>query len=138
MDNPDAGAQKRRMTTDTDIVIVGGGLNGPALALALGDAGFDVTVIDALQAGARGEDAFDGRGYALALASQRLLKAIGVWGAVAENSTPLLEIRISDGKPGTGPGPFVLEFDHAEIDEGPMGYMVEDRYLRRGLLKRTA
>ncbi len=134
MDNPDAGAQKRRMTTDTDIVIVGGGLNGPALALALGDAGFDVTVIDALQAGARGEDAFDGRGYALALASQRLLKAIGVWGAVAENSTPLLEIRISDGKPGTGPGPFVLEFDHAEIDEGPMGYMVEDRHLRHALL----
>ncbi len=133
MDNPDAGAQKRRMTTDTDIVIVGGGLNGPALALALGDAGFDVTVIDALQAGARGEDAFDGRGYALALASQRLLKAIGGWGAVAENSTPLLEIRISDGKPGTGPGPFVLEFDHAEIDEGPMGYMVEDRFLSRAL-----
>ena len=133
MENPDAGAQKRRMTTDTDIVIVGGGLNGPALALALGDAGFDVTVIDALQAGARGEDAFDGRGYALALASQRLLKAIGVWGAVAENSTPLLEIRISDGKPGTGPGPFVLEFDHAEIDEGPMGYMVEDRFLSRAL-----
>lgn len=133
MDNPVAWAQKRVMTTDTDILIVGGGLNGPALALALGDAGFDVTVIDALPEGARGEDAFDGRGYALALASQRLLKAIGVWQAVANNATPLLEIRISDGKAGTGPGPFVLEFDHAEIDEGPMGYMVEDRFLSKAL-----
>ncbi|MBV7380278.1 FAD-dependent monooxygenase [Maritimibacter dapengensis] len=122
------------MTFDTDIVIVGGGLNGPALALALGDAGFDVTVIDALPSGTRGEDAFDGRGYALALASQRLLKAIGVWDAVAPNATPLLEIKISDGKPGQGPGPFVLEFDHAEIDEGPMGYMVEDRFLSRAFL----
>ncbi|HBZ43538.1 MAG TPA: 2-octaprenyl-6-methoxyphenyl hydroxylase [Maritimibacter sp.] len=122
------------MAFDTDIVIVGGGLNGPALALALGDAGFAVTVIDALPAGARGEDAFDGRGYALALASQRLLKAIGVWPAVAQHATPLLEIKISDGKPGQGPGPFVLEFDHAEIDEGPMGYMVEDRFLSRALL----
>ncbi|MAM62488.1 FAD-dependent monooxygenase [Maritimibacter sp. UBA3975] len=126
------------MTTDTDIVIVGGGLNGPALALALGDTGFDVTVVDALPAGARGEDSFDGRGYALALASQRLLKVIGVWERVAENATPLLEIRISDGKPDAGPGPFVLEFDHAEIDEGPMGYMVEDRFLSQALAASVA
>lgn len=126
------------MATTSDIVIVGGGLNGPALALALGDAGFSVTVIDALPEGTRGEDAFDGRGYALALASQRLLAAIGVWGAVAEHATPLLEIKISDGKPGAGPGPFVLEFDHAEIDEGPMGYMVEDRFLARTLADAVA
>ncbi|MEC7762757.1 MAG: UbiH/UbiF/VisC/COQ6 family ubiquinone biosynthesis hydroxylase [Pseudomonadota bacterium] len=126
------------MTTDTDILIVGGGLNGPALALALGDAGFNVTVIDALPAGVRGEDAFDGRGYALALASQRLLRAVGIWGAVAEHATPLLEIRISAGKAGTGPGPFVLEFDHAEIDEGPMGYMVEDRFLSKALTEAVA
>ncbi|MCI2400190.1 FAD-dependent monooxygenase [Aliiroseovarius subalbicans] len=122
------------MTHDADILIVGGGLNGPALGLALGDAGFTVTIIDALPAGARGEDAFDGRGYALALASQRLLKAIGVWSAVGDHAQPLLDIRISDGRAGEGPGPFVLEFDHAEIDEGPMGFMVEDRFLSRALL----
>lgn len=121
------------MTTETDIVIVGGGLNGPALALALADAGFRVAVVDALPEGARGAEAFDGRGYALSLASQRLLKAIGVWEAVAPDATPLLEIRISDGRAGEGPGPFVLEFDHAEIDEGPMGFMVEDRFLSRAL-----
>jgi len=70
----------------------------------------------------------------LALSSQRLLSAIGVWPQIAENAQPLLDIRISDGRPGEGPGPFVLEFDHAEIDEGPMGYMVEDRFLSRALL----
>jgi len=134
MDNPLRSGQNRDMTHDADILIVGGGLNGPALALALGDAGFTVTVIDALPAGARGEDAFDGRGYALALASQRLLKAIGVWDKVADHAQALLDIRISDGRAGEGPGPFVLEFDHAEIDEGPMGYMVEDRFLSRALL----
>ncbi len=123
------------MKLESDILIVGGGLNGPALALALGDAGFDVTVIDALKAGTRGEDEFDGRGYALALASQRLLKAIGVWDRVGDNATPLLEIRISDGQPGSGPGPFVLEFDNGELDEGTMGYMVEDRFLARALLE---
>lgn len=121
------------MKIDSDILIVGGGLNGPALALALGDTGFSVTVVDALPKGARGEEAFDGRGYALALASQRLLKAIGVWPHVGTNAQPLLDIRISDGRAGEGPGPFVLEFDHAEIDEGPMGYMIEDRFLSRAL-----
>jgi hypothetical protein len=32
---------------------------------------------------------------------------------------------------GRRPSPFVLQFDHAEIEEGPMGWMVEDRHLRR-------
>ncbi|MCK8464127.1 FAD-dependent monooxygenase [Aliiroseovarius sp. S1339] len=122
------------MKLDADILIVGGGLNGPALALALADTGFTVTIVDALPKTARGGEDFDGRGYALALASQRLLSAIGVWPTVAPNAQPLLDIRISDGRPGEGPSPFVLEFDHAEIDEGPMGYMVEDRFLSRALL----
>ncbi|KPN61645.1 2-octaprenyl-6-methoxyphenol hydroxylase [Aliiroseovarius crassostreae] len=122
------------MKLDADILIVGGGLNGPALGLALADCGFDVTIVDAMPKGARGADDFDGRGYALALASQRLLSAIGVWPRVAAHSQPLLDIRISDGRAGEGPGPFVLEFDHAEIDEGPMGYMVEDRFLSRAFL----
>ena len=134
MDNPRQRVQKGNMKLDADILIVGGGLNGPALALALADTGFTVTIIDALPKDARAGDDFDGRGYALALASQRLLSAIGVWPTVAPNAQPLLDIRISDGRPGEGPGPFVLEFDHAEIDEGPMGYMVEDRFLSRALI----
>ena len=123
---------------DTDILIIGGGLNGPALALALADAGFHVTIIDALKAGTRGQDAFDGRGYALALATQRLLVAIGVWSGVAPNATALLDIHISDGRPGDGPGPFVLEFEHDDLAEGPMGYMVEDRFLSRALQQTMA
>ena len=60
------------MDHDSDILITGGGLNGPATALALARAGFSVTVIDALPGDVRGEEGFDGRGYALALASVRL------------------------------------------------------------------
>jgi len=41
------------MTPDTDILIVGGGLNGPALALALASGGLNVTVIDSRPAPAR-------------------------------------------------------------------------------------
>ncbi|MCA0041917.1 FAD-dependent monooxygenase [Celeribacter litoreus] len=118
----------------SDVLIVGGGLNGPALALACADAGLTVTVIDTLPRDARASDAFDGRGYALSLASHRLLRAVGVWGAVADHAQPILDVKVTDGKPGQGPAPFMLEFRDGEIDESPMGYMVEDRYLRQAFL----
>ncbi len=121
------------MERDSDIIIVGGGLNGPALALALADGGFSVTIIDALPARSRDQKGFDGRGYALALASQHLLSAIGVWPVVAENSQPINEVKITDGRAGEGPSGWMLHFDSRELAEGPMGFMVEDRYLSRAL-----
>ena len=123
------------MTWDTDILIAGGGLNGPALALALAQGGFRVTVVDARPAPERAEAGFDGRAYALAVASVRLLKAIGVWGAVAEKAQPILQIKASDGRAGEGAAPFFLQFDAAEIEEGPMGHMLEDRYLYAAFLE---
>ena len=122
------------MGYDADVVIVGGGLNGPALALALAQSGFSVIVIDSLPMDTRTDPAFDGRSYALALTSRRLLQAIGIWGAVSADAQPMLEIKVTDGRAGEGPGPWMLHFDHAEIEEGPMGHMVEDRHLRRALL----
>ncbi len=135
MDNPATSTILRGMTHDSDILIVGGGLNGPALALALAQAGQRVTVIDALPHPVRKNAAFDGRAYALALASVRLLRAIGIWDRIAAKAQPMLEIKVSDGRAGTGPlSPFFLHFDHGEIEEGPMGHMCEDRFLRRAFL----
>ncbi|MBK5934927.1 FAD-dependent monooxygenase [Rhodovulum imhoffii] len=126
------------MRTDSDILIVGGGLNGPALALALAQGGLTVTVIDALPEPTRKSDAFDGRSYALALASMRLLKAVGVWQGVAAQAQPILDIVTSDGRAGEGPAPFFLEFPNGELEEGPMGYMLEDRFLRQAMLEAIA
>jgi 2-octaprenyl-6-methoxyphenol hydroxylase len=47
----------------------------------------------------------------------------------------MLAIKASDGRPGEGAGPFFLGFDATELDEGPMGYMLEDRFLRPALLE---
>lgn len=138
MDNPVRAGILQPMTKDTDILIVGGGLNGPALALALAGAGHRVTVIDAMPEKVRKNAAFDGRAYALALASQRLLAAVGIWDRVAAHAQPMLEIKVTDGHAGAGPSPFFMHFDHAEIEEGPMGYMVEDRHLRRAFLEAMA
>src|SRR6056300_988525 len=122
------------MSFDSDIVIVGGGLNGPALALALAQIGRSVTIIDSQSRPVLEGVEFDGRSYALALASQRLLRALGVWDAVADQAQAMLDIKVSDGRAGEGAGPFFMHFDHREIEEGPMGYMLEDRFLRRALL----
>jgi 2-octaprenyl-6-methoxyphenol hydroxylase len=126
------------MDFDHDIAIIGGGLNGPALALALSRAGLRVAVIDALPAQTFENADFDGRAYALALTSVRLMEGIGIWPEIAGDAQPMLEIKVTDGRAGTGPSPMFMHFDHAEIEEGPMGHMVEDRHLRRALLEAVA
>lgn len=134
MDNPDATIILGIMKFDTDILIVGGGLNGPALALALALGGFRVTVIDARHAPTRAEAGFDGRAYALAIASRRLLTMIGIWQMVGDLAQPIRQIKASDGLAGQGPAPFFLTFDAAEIEEGPMGFLLEDRHLYAAFL----
>lgn len=136
MDNPEALRILHSM--NTDLIIVGGGLNGPALALAAAQAGFTVTIIDSLPLDTRKRVDFDGRSYALAHASMRLLHGIGVWPAISDKAQPMLEIKVTDGRAGEGPSPWMMHFDHAEIEEGPMGFMVEDRHLRRAFLDAMA
>lgn len=123
------------MSHDADILIVGGGLNGPCLAIALAKSGLRSIVIDALPEETRMGAEFDGRSYALALASVRMLGALGLWGRLEDHAQPMLEIKASDGRAGEGAAPQFLHFDHAEIEEGPMGHMLEDRYLRRALIE---
>lgn len=138
MDNPLELPILSSMSIDTDIAIVGGGLNGPILALALAQAGIKSVVIDALTTKVRKNASFDGRSYAVALTSQRLLNNIGLWTNIKDNAQAMLEIKVSDGRAGEGPSPFFMHFDHAEIEDEPMGYMVQDRYLRRALLDAMA
>lgn len=134
MDNPARAGILTVMDHDADVIITGGGLNGPALGLALSRAGLSVIVIDAQPARARAEANFDGRAYALAIASKRLLEAIGVWPRVAGEAQPIREIRTCDGRPGEGPAPLHMRFEAGEIEEGPMGFMVEDRHLYAAFL----
>ena len=122
------------MTHDFDVVIAGGGLNGPTLALALAGAGLSVAVVDPRRVDDRAGDTFDGRAYALALASVRLLSALSLWPGLAGESQPIRQVKASQGRPGEGAAPFFLHFDSAEIEEGPVGHMLEDRFLYRALI----
>lgn len=119
------------MKADADVIVVGGGLVGPALALALAGAGFRVTVVDRETPERRAEPDFDGRAYAIALASARLLGALGVWQRVEAHAQPIRDITVDEGVPSDGP---LLHFDPRELDEGRVGWIVEDRWLRGALL----
>ena len=121
------------MNNDTDIIIVGGGLIGSALAIALSSIGFDVTVVDRQSNTLTKSQNFDGRAYALSHASIRMLKVLGIWNYFKENAQPILDIKVSDGRVGEGASDWFLHFDHQELEEGPMGHLIEDRYIREAL-----
>ena len=121
------------MNNDTDIIIVGGGLIGSALAIALSSIGFDVTVVDRQSNKLTKSQNFDGRAYALSHASIRMLKVLGIWNYFKENAQPILDIKVSDGRVGEGASDWFLHFDHQELEEGPMGHLIEDRYIREAL-----
>ena len=121
------------MTIDSDIIIVGGGLNGSLMAIAAAKLGFSSIVLDTKENDTSRKNHFDGRSYALALSSVRLLKNIGVFEDIRDDSQPILDIKILDGKLVQGPSQFSLHFDNNEIHDGPMGQMVEDRFIRNAL-----
>lgn len=111
-----------------DVVIAGAGLVGSALALGLAQAGLRVAVADPLPEEAQLNDAFDGRVSAIAIASVRVLEAIGVWQQAAAFAEPIRDIRVLDGD-----SPLYVHFDHREVGDEPFGYMVENQKLRVAL-----
>ena len=121
------------MEVDSDIIIVGGGLNGSLMAIAAANIGFSTIVLDSKDNEASAENRFDGRSYALALSSVRLLKNLDIFEDIIDKSQPILDIKILDGKLVQGPSQFSLHFDNNEIHDGPMGQMVEDRFIRKAL-----
>lgn len=133
MDNAARPSIFAAMSFDTDIAIVGGGLNGLSLALALARGPLSVTVIDTGDPAAQTATGFDGRSYALANGSVRMLTALGLWDEIGDEAQPINEIKVSDGRVSDGTALLGLHFASAEIEEGPMGHLVEDRTLRRAL-----
>jgi len=126
------------MKLDSDIIIVGGGLNGSMMAIAAAKIGFSTIVLDSKENYRNSGNHFDGRSYALALSSVRLLKNLDIFEDIIDKSQPILDIKILDGKLVQGPSQFSLHFDNNEIHDGPMGQMVEDRYIRKALFTKIS
>ena len=114
-----------------DVLVVGGGLVGGTLAIALADAGLTSLVVEAGDPQAALDAGFDGRCSAIALSSKRMLAALGLWEPLAADAAPMLDIRVADGA-----SRLFLHYDHREVGDEPFGFMVENRLLRRALLTR--
>ena len=118
---------------DVDVAVVGAGPVGGTLACRLAAAGRRVAVFDHAPLPPMEHPDFDGRAYAVAAGSRRLLDAAGLWDALPFVPCPILGIRVSDGRVGRPASPMFLHFDHGEAGGGPFGFMVEARSLRVAL-----
>jgi len=116
--------------TQADVIILGGGLVGLALAAALDSSGLSTVVIDPADPDLRKDAAFDGRTSAISSSSGRMFDAIGVAAHFREAGNPIRQIRVADGLAPGG-----LTFD-AGPDE-PLGVMHENRHLRAALRARA-
>ena len=125
------------MAEDAELVIAGGGLNGMLLAVACAGAGLSTIVIDRQDPAAMTADRFDGRTSAIAYGSRLVFDGIGLWPAIESDAEPIREIRVADDD-----SPLFLHYDHRELAPGtnkpaPLGYIVENRVLRRALFDRA-
>jgi 2-octaprenyl-6-methoxyphenol hydroxylase len=129
-------------TIAADVCVVGAGPVGGTLACRLAAAGISTVVVDRAALPPMEHPAFDGRAYAVAAGSRRLLEAAGAWDRLPEPACPILDIRVSDGRLGRPASPLFLHFDHREAaipgsspgtSAGAFGWMVEARSLRVAL-----
>lgn len=107
-----------------DIIVVGGGPVGSALALGLDETGYAVTLLEA-RAGGGAED--DARTLALSYGSRLILERLSVWPLPVE-PTPILEINVTQ-RAGFGR----VELGAAESGVPALGYVVEYGALQRAL-----
>ncbi len=115
-----------------DLIVVGGGLTGLALAVAVGGAGFRVLVIERAPLRELLAAPYDGRVTAIARASRAFLQQIGAWAGMAAAAAPIRDIVVREGF-----SPIQVHYDHREVGTEPLGHIVENRTIRTALLERA-
>ncbi len=152
----DSPAPQQEVPARFDVLVAGAGPVGLALGLGLARAGMTVAIIApedlapkgaTIDAGAIG----DSRAYAVGAATWRIIEALDLAPDQLRPVTPILGMAVCEGRrlragsggptrsarPGwTGDGPGFLGFDGDEQSggPGPLGFIVEDRVLRKALL----
>lgn len=119
------------MKPNYDIVVVGGGMVGAALACALGNSGLSVAVIEKIRPEPFSPDQpHDLRVSALSIASQNILQSVGAWqGIIDRRACPYRRMRVWESQGET-------EFCSDDIDRSELGFIVENRVTQLALLER--
>ncbi len=112
-----------------DLLIVGGGMVGASLAIALSGRGLRIGLVEAYPPGDPGQPSYDDRAIALAFGSRRIFETMGLWDDVAEDAEPIADIHVSDR------GHFGFSHLSAREENVPaLGYVVTARRLGHTLL----
>ncbi len=123
------------MEMRADLLIVGAGMVGSALALALKDSGLKILLLDGGSLSVKAFDPqapFEPRVSALSAASQRILGRLGAWdGIVARRLGPYSHMQVWEGS-GTGH----IHFSAASVHADVLGHIVENRVVQDALIER--
>ncbi|PID50719.1 MAG: 2-octaprenyl-6-methoxyphenyl hydroxylase [Proteobacteria bacterium] len=107
-----------------DVLIVGGGMVGASLAVALQPLGLSVAMVEAFPFGQAEQPAYDDRSIALSYGSSRIYQGMGIWAALRKGLEPIRDIHVSDQ------GHFGVTRLNAAREKVPaLGYVVESRVL---------
>jgi ubiquinone biosynthesis UbiH/UbiF/VisC/COQ6 family hydroxylase len=112
---------------DADVLIVGAGPAGLALACALGDAGFSVLLLEQQRRCGLESPEDDGREIALTHRARRVMEALGLWQHLpTDQIAPLREARVLDGD-----GPTTLRFCAELGSASALGWLVPNHLIRQ-------
>jgi 2-octaprenyl-6-methoxyphenol hydroxylase len=111
-----------------DIAIIGGGLVGASLAVALQaeakQRGWQICLIEPFTPGSGYQPSYDARSTALSFGSQQIYQRLGLWQQISQRAEPIKQIHVSDR------GRFAAARLSAEEEGVPaLGYVVENAWL---------
>ena len=124
-----------------DVLIVGGGMAGASLALALARHApqLDVAVVEStpitpdVSPEQQYQPSYDARATALAYGSRLIYQDLGVWPALARAATAIRRIHVSErGRFGS------TRMDASEHDQEALGYVVDNAWLGLNLVSAIA
>jgi 2-octaprenylphenol hydroxylase len=112
------------MSERFEVIVVGGGMVGAAVACALGHGGMQVALLDKAEPARQWpREPIDIRVSALTRASRLMLEQLGVWpGMVRRGVSAYREMRVFDARAGGE-----LHFDCADTEFNELGHIVENR-----------
>ena len=109
-----------------DVLVVGAGPAGLALATALAQAGLQCTVLEQSPLATLAEPPEDGRDIALTHRARCVLESLGLWQRLpAAEVSPLRRAEVRDGQSSV-----VLPFDGARQGHEALGWLVPNHHIR--------